>query len=166
MNNLNLDVYNELGNQIAQNRDASFDHFVVDLDWKEGFRSEISVRDFAPFIVDEPEVIGATNKGPNPVEYMLAGAVSCFTVGVVASASTKGIAIKSLKATIEGNVDMSIFYGTVLGGEHGITQAFITLRIDADAPLEELEACATHSLTYSPVLNSLKLPVKVIPVKG
>lgn len=166
LNHVNLDQFKALGEELAKNRAGALDNFHIKLNWKEGFRSEVTVRDFAPFTVDEPEVLGAQNKGPNPVEYLLAGCMGCFTVGVVAGATKAGIQINSLQVEIDANVDMAVFYDQVLGGQHGITQPYIILTIDADAPLEMLEALAEDSLRLSPVLNSLKQwPVKIIVEK-
>ena len=46
----------------------------------EGFRSEVALRDHR-LVVDEPESLGGTDTGPNPVELILA--VSAFCVGGV-----------------------------------------------------------------------------------
>ncbi|MGI6205611.1 MAG: OsmC family protein [Anaerovoracaceae bacterium] len=165
MNKVDMNAYKSLGRQIAENRTTSLDHYDIKLNWKEALTSEIRVRDFEPFTVDEPAVIGGQDKGPNPIEYLLSGALGCFTVGVVLAASSKNVEIRSLEAELESDVDMSVFYDTVLGGEHGIAQSYIVLKVDSDASVEHIEEFAQHSLDYSPVLNSLRLPVKVIVEK-
>lgn len=48
--------------------------------WESGLKTSISIRDFAPVIVDEPANLGGTNEGPNPLEYVLAGLSSCTSV--------------------------------------------------------------------------------------
>ena len=166
LNHLNLDQFNALGEELKKNRPAARDHFTLNLDWKGGFRSEVTARDFAPFVIDEPEILGATNKAPNPVEYLLGGAMGCFTVGVVAGATKEGIQIDSLQVQIDADVDMNVFYDMVLGGQHGITQPVIILKMKADVPVEKLEELAANSLRLSPVLNSLKeWPVKIVVEK-
>ena len=43
-------------------------------------RSRLQVRDFAPMIADEPTALGGTDKGPNPIEYLMGSLSSCVSV--------------------------------------------------------------------------------------
>ncbi|MFW6040669.1 MAG: OsmC family protein [Thermoplasmatota archaeon] len=50
-------------------RKAKLNTYKAELVKKRGFESEATVRDFS-ITIDEPERIGGTNKGPNPVEVL------------------------------------------------------------------------------------------------
>ena len=57
----------------------------ADLHWARGFRSQASVRDFAPIESDEPGSLGGTDSAPNPVEQVAAALGNCLAVGYVAT---------------------------------------------------------------------------------
>ena len=61
------------------------------------FRSEASVRGFAPIASDEPAALGGTDSAPNPVEQLLAAFGNCLAVGYAANASVAGIEIRELR---------------------------------------------------------------------
>ncbi|WP_240731279.1 MULTISPECIES: OsmC family protein [Exiguobacterium] len=41
-------------------------------------KTTVHVRDLEPFVVDEPERLGGTDAGPNPLEYLLGGVVVVY----------------------------------------------------------------------------------------
>ncbi|MBI2910032.1 MAG: hypothetical protein HYX92_20515 [Chloroflexi bacterium] len=47
----------------------------VKLFWQEGTQSDVYVRTHGPFTVDEPAVVGGTDTGPRPTEYLMIGYV-------------------------------------------------------------------------------------------
>ena len=61
-----------------------------------------------------------------PVEYVLVGLASCLTAGVAAVAQNRGIQLNSVKATVEGDMDILGILGgdpDVRNGFNGITRA-------------------------------------------
>ena len=73
-------------------------------------RTEVKVRDFT-FNVDEPEKLGGTNTGPNPVEYQLGSLAGCLNVTAYMIAKEMGFVIESMNIKIEGNLDPLSFLG-------------------------------------------------------
>lgn len=57
------------------------------VEWQEGFKSQALIRDFAPSQSDEPESLGGTDSGPNPVEQLLGALGNCLAVGYAANAT-------------------------------------------------------------------------------
>jgi uncharacterized OsmC-like protein len=48
--------------------------------WISGVETELIVRDFSPFVSDEPVFLGGTDKGPNPMEYVVGAFIGCYSV--------------------------------------------------------------------------------------
>ncbi len=69
-----------------------------------GFESEIKIRDFS-ITIDEPERLGGTNKGPNPVEVMLGSLGACLDFTGTIIAKQMGYELKDFQLEIEGDLD-------------------------------------------------------------
>ena len=87
-------------------------------EWKNGTYSHSTVEGFYglgeeqrrkttfKFDADHPEVFASEDKGATPVEYVLVGLASCLTAGIAAVAQNRNIQLRSVKATIEGDMDL------------------------------------------------------------
>jgi len=137
--------------------------FHVAFDLVDGVEGTAKVRDFAPIVLDEPENFGGSNLGPNPVEYLLTGAVGCFSIGLALSLAHAGITVKKLHTDLDSSVDFNTMLGLVEGGRHGVNDITLALTIDADAEDETIWKHIRHSLATSPVLNSLNIKIRVLP---
>lgn len=73
MNNIVLDAINQTEKTVTKDPSLGMTKFNAHLDWEDGTKNNALIRDFSPLVIDEPDLFGGTNKGPNPVEYMLAG---------------------------------------------------------------------------------------------
>ncbi|HKX76809.1 MAG TPA: OsmC family protein [Acidimicrobiia bacterium] len=113
------------------------------------------------FEADHPEVFAAEDNGATPVEFVLVGLASCLTAGVAAVAQNRGIQLNSVKASIEGDMDIL----GILGGDPEIRNGFTDIRvhyeIDADATSEEIEAIVAQSQKRSAVFDVLTNPTNV-----
>jgi hypothetical protein len=58
------------------------------------------------FETDHPEIFASEDKGATPVELVLAGLGGCLTAGIAAVAQNRKIQLKSVKATIEGGMNI------------------------------------------------------------
>ena len=88
-------------------------------EWKNGTHSHSTVESFYglgeeqhrkttfKFDADHPEVFASEDKGATPVEYVLVGLASCLTAGIAAVAQNRNIQLKSVTATIEGDMDLA-----------------------------------------------------------
>ncbi|MEO1460025.1 MAG: OsmC family peroxiredoxin, partial [Pseudomonadota bacterium] len=70
-----------LAEKISQEPQVADTTWRAEVQWKGGFKSEATVRDFAPARSDEPEQLGGTDTGPNPVEQILGALGNCLAVG-------------------------------------------------------------------------------------
>ena len=92
-------------------------------EWKNGTHSHSLVEGFFglgeeqrrktifKFDADHPEIFASEDKGATPVEYVLVGLASCLTAGVAAIAQHRNIQLRSVTATIEGNMDIQGILG-------------------------------------------------------
>lgn len=71
-------------------------------------RTTVEARDFE-LVVDEPDDMGGTNEGPNPLEFLLAGQAGCLNVTATKVATDMGIELEDLEITIEGDFDVEAF---------------------------------------------------------
>jgi uncharacterized OsmC-like protein len=142
-------------------------------EWVRGTRTETTVDDYSglgethshktsfSYTADHPEVFASEDNGPTPVEYVLVGLTTCLTAGVAAVAQNRNIQLKSVKASIEG--DMNIL--GILGGDPEVRNGFNDIRvhfdIDADASPEDIEALVAQSQKRSAVFDVVTNPSNV-----
>jgi uncharacterized OsmC-like protein len=160
MNNISLNAINKLAEGIEKDINSGVIKLNAHLDWKDGTKNSITVRDFAPIVTDEPDFLGGTNTAPNPIEYLLAGAAACFSTTFEIFASQQDIKLEKVSTDIETDLDLAIFFG-VKDGERGITNLTINLNVVSSAPIEKIEEIANSACSASMVLNSLKAKVKL-----
>jgi uncharacterized OsmC-like protein len=140
--------------------------------WRKGVHSTTTIQNFfglgaeqshkseAVFDADHPEVFAAEDNGITPIEYLLVGLASCLTAGVASVAQNRGIPLRSVESTVEGNHDIR---GILGDGEvrNGFNDIKVTFNIDADASKEEIEALVAQSQKRSAVFDALTNPTDV-----
>ena len=98
-----------------------------------GLGAEQSHKTEFSYDADHPEVFASEDKGATPVEYVLVGLASCLTAGVAAVAQNRKIQLRSVKATLEGGMDLQGILGIDEEVRNGFDGIKITFDIDADA---------------------------------
>ena len=76
-----------------------------------GLGEEQKHRTVFTFDADHPEIFASEDHGATPVELVLAGLASCLTAGVASVAQNRDIQLKSVKATLEGGMDIQGILG-------------------------------------------------------
>jgi uncharacterized OsmC-like protein len=151
-------------------------------EWKEGTHSHSTVEGFYglgeeqhhkrtfAFDADHPEIFAAEDKGATPVEYVLVGLASCLTAGIAAVAQNRDIQLRSVKATVEGDMDIQGILGIDSDVRNGFGGIKVTYNIDADAKPEDIEALVAQSqkrsAVYDVVTNPTNVTVVVNSTKG
>ena len=110
---------------------------------------------------DHPEVFAAPDDAITPIEYLLVGLTSCLTASVASVAQNRGIQLRSVKATIEGNHDIRGILGADSDVRNGFNDIKVNFSIDADASPEEIEALVAQSQKRSAVFDALTNPTDV-----
>jgi uncharacterized OsmC-like protein len=142
--------------------------------WKNGTHSHSTVEGFYglgteqrrkttfKFDADHPEVFASEDKGATPVEYVLVGLASCLTAGVAAIAQHRNIQLRSVEATIEGNMDLQGILGIDSDVRNGFGGIKVKFKIDADAKREDIEALVAQSQKRSAVYDIVTNPTNVM----
>ena len=119
-NGVNVEALLEAREALTATPEGAKFKWRADCEWKNGTHSHSSVEGFfglgdeqkhrKVFACDthHPELFAAEDKGATPVEYVLVGLASCLTAGVAADAQHRGIQLRLVKATIEGNMDTRV----------------------------------------------------------
>lgn len=148
-------------------------------EWKVGTHSESTVEEFFglggdqkhkstfTFNADHPEVFASEDHGATPVEFVLVGLASCLTAGVAAVAQNRNIQLNSVKATIEGDMDILGILGADPEVRNGFNGIRVNYEIDADASQQEIEALVAQSQKRSAVFDVITNPTNVaVTVNG
>ena len=113
------------------------------------------------FDADHPEQFAATDIGVTPVEYVLVALGSCLTGGIATIATQRDIQLKSVKATITGEMDLTGTLGVDPEVRNGFNKIRVEYDIDADASPEDIKALVAQSQKRSGVFDALTNPTDV-----
>ena len=111
--------------------------------------------------VDHPELFASEDNGATPVEYVLVGLASCLTAGIAAVAQNREIQLRSVKATLEGAMDVQGILGVDPEVRNGFSDIKVHFDIDADATPEEIEALVAQSQKRSAVFDVVTNPTNI-----
>lgn len=114
----------------------------------------VSVRDFS-FVIDEPPAFGGTDAGPNPVEYELAALAGCMNVVIRMIAQERGVEVRALQLTVNGELDPSRLMGQPTENRAGFQKIELIADIDSDASADELNEVLRLSELRCPVSDNL-----------
>jgi len=145
-------------------------HFYNSNEWIDGGHNRSSIRPFYGagqewtersqtfvFDADEPDVLLGGDKGANPVEYLLHALAGCMTTTMVYHAAARGISIRRIESSYEGDIDLQGLLGLDEKVRPGYQNIRVKFNIDSDGTEEELK----ELVKYSPVFNSVSEPVKI-----
>jgi uncharacterized OsmC-like protein len=172
-NGVNVQALLEAREVLAGAPDAAQFTWRASSKWENGVHSTTSIQNYfglgeeqshkteAVFDADHPEVFAATDNGITPIEYLLVGLASCLTAGVASVAQNRGIQLRSVESTVEGNHDIRGILGVDSDVRNGFNDVKVTFSIDADATREEIEALVAQSQKRSAVFDALTNPTEV-----
>ena len=110
---------------------------------------------------DHPQIFASEDQAPTPVEIVLSSLASCLTAGVAAVAQRRGIQLHSVKATLEGDMDVQ----GILGIDEDVRNGFGAIRvhfdIKADASEDDIKALVAQSQKRSAVFDIVTNPTNV-----
>jgi uncharacterized OsmC-like protein len=141
-------------------RNGTHSHSIVD--GFTGLGGEQQHRATYEFDVDHPECFASADKGATPVEFVLVGLVGCLTAGVAAVAQHRGIQLRSVTATIAGQMNVLGILGADPEVRNGFETITVRFAIDADASREEIEALVAQSQKRSAVFDIVTNPTTVL----
>lgn len=162
LNDVDIQAVASLIGAITEEPEKAATTWASTVEWKGGFRSQSSSRDFAPVPSDEPYGLGGDNTAANPVEQLLGALGNCLAVGYAANATAAGIEVNSLTIELEGDLDLHTFLG-IKEGHAGFSSITAKVSLDSGASPEELDALHQKVVSTSPVGHTLgrAIPVNV-----
>ncbi len=131
--------------------------FSISAESKNETKTHVTARDFE-FVVDEPEALGGTNDGPNPVEYLIGAWAGCLNVVTHTVADERDIDIDGVTIDIEGDLDPRKFLGVSDDARAGYQELSVAIRVDSDADQETLDALAAEVEERCPVGDNIENP--------
>ncbi len=110
---------------------------------------------------DHPEVFAAPDAAPTPVEMVLAGLAGCLTAGIASVAENRGIKLRSVRATVEGDMNLFGILGIDTDTRNGFRAVRVKYHIDADADADDIAALVAQSQKRSAVFDIITNPTNV-----
>ncbi len=172
-NGVNADALVAAREALTEAPQAAQFNWRASCEWKNGTHSHSTVEGFFglgeeqkrsktfAFDADHPEIFASEDLGATPVEYVLVGLASCLTAGVAAIAQYRDIQLKSVKATIEGDMNIQGILGIDDEVRNGFDGIKVTYEIDADAGRDDIEALVAQSQKRSAVYDIVTNPTAV-----
>ncbi len=145
---------------LRANPDNAVAKFSADSRQVQGLQSETKIRQFT-LTVDEPESLGGTDTGPNPVELILGALASCQEITYRAFAEALQIPLDSVSVRIEGDLDLRGFFAVDNSVRAGFQNIRGIVELDSPASDEQLTQLRQIVDAHCPVLDILQAPVPV-----
>lgn len=114
-------------------------------------------------IIDEPESLGGTNHGANPVEYVLGALAGCLNVIGHIVAKEMGFKLRGIQFELDGDLDPARFLGKSQDERAGYREIRVIIKPDADVDKETLEKWLEIAKDRCPVSDNIAnaTPVKI-----
>lgn len=172
-NGVNVDALLGAREALSKAPEAAKFNWRASCKWMNGTHSQTSIQGFFglgqqqshktefTFDTDHPEIFASEDKGATPVEMVLAGLAGCLTAGVASIAQLRKIQLRSVKATLEGAMDIQGILGIDGDVRNGFDDIRVNFDIDADASKEDIEALVAQSQKRSAVFDIVANPTNV-----
>lgn len=173
-NGVDVEALRETCEALKKKPELGQAYFRVHNTWENGAQNRISIANFyaageeqvrkMPYKLqaDEAPALLGLDKGPNPVEYLLAALSSCMTTSIIYHAAARGIEIESLESDFKGDLDLRGFLDVAKDVPKGYQKIEATFHVKTNASVQEIEELYRFSPVYSMVSKSVPIEVKVV----
>lgn len=93
----------------SDNPDGALATFSVSSSGDGALHRRVKIREFS-VDVDEPQILGGTNKAPNPIELALASLATCQEISYHLHAAALGIPLRDVTVNLIGSIDLRGFF--------------------------------------------------------
>jgi len=147
----------------ASNRWVSGTHNCTTIDGFHGAGQAHSRPHPFTYDADHPPVLTGGDAGPTPVEFLLHALAACLTAGLANIAAARGITLREVTSTVEGDIDLRGILGLDGDVRNGYERIRVIFSVDGDAPPEQLRALVEQSRRRSAVFDVLTngVPVEI-----
>ena len=126
---------------------------------QEGVKVKASSRQFE-LTIDEPESLGGTDTGMNPVEALLASLGACQSIVARVYAPKFGVKLDDFQVDVEGDLDLDGFFNRS-EVRPGYSEIRYTFRIKTDSPKDKVEEFIRFIESKCPVGDTIANPVSL-----
>ena len=112
-------------------------------------------------IIDEPESLGGSDHGANPVEYILGALAGCLNVVGHLIARELDFTLRGLELELEGDLNPEKLFGTSSENRAGYKEVRVKITPDADANQELLAKWLEIVKERCPVSDNIANPTPV-----
>ncbi|MDX1404813.1 MAG: OsmC family protein [Woeseiaceae bacterium] len=174
VNGVNVGDVKDLIAAIEENPQLGSSHFRLTNKWINGGHNRSRIVDFDSggqehkhgrvfkLDADEPPVLAGTDKGANPVEYLLHALSSCLETTLVYHAAVRGIEIRGMETRVEGDLDLRGFLGISDGVRRGFENIRVEIKVDTpEKDLNRLKALSKLSPVFDTTRNGTNVDVSV-----
>lgn len=171
VNGLDVDALAGVIREIAHDPAKGQVEFRVRTAWKGQTRSRTAVESYTiggqevhrSFTIDadEPFELLGRNSAPNPQELLMSALNACITVGYVAGASVKGIALEKVEVETSGSLDLRGFLGIDSTVKPGYDTIRYVVRIKGAGTPEQFQEIHETVAKTSPNYFNISRPVAI-----
>lgn len=126
-------------------------------------RTDVTARSFT-IVVDEPERLGGTDAGPNPLEYELASLAGCLNVTGHLVAREMGFTIEDLSMELSAVLNPARFMGRGDEERAGFKEITVSITVVSDVSQETMESWRHAVEERCPVSDNLANGTRVAVV--
>lgn len=106
-------------------------------------------------IVDQPEVLGGTDSGPSPLDYIFVALGGCLVTIAKIVAGQQKIDLRGVEVEITGELNLDVLRGQEKNERSGFKSINAKVKVDADLTTEEKEAFLEEVDRRCPVSENL-----------
>ena len=166
INGLDTDSLKNVVESVKQNWETGRITRSASVEWKGGFKSEATSRQFTAQ-VDMPCGLCGEDSAISPLEMVLQAYGACLAVGYAMHCAARGIKLQELKIHIEGEVDLPGFLG-LKAPEHlnmdnlpGYKFIKVDVNMKAEADDKTLQQIHQQVVSTAPVGLTISRPVRI-----
>lgn len=171
VNGVDVDALRGVIEEVKQDPEKGIVGFRVTSRWQGQTRSEATVDSFRiggqevkrhfKIAIDEPLELLGENTAPNPQELLMTALNACITVGYVAGAAVKGIALERVEIETSGELDLRGFLGIDPNVKPGYDSLRYVVRIKGNGTAEQFEEIHRNVIKTSPNYFNISQPVRL-----
>lgn len=133
--------------------------YKVSSESEEGMRVKVNNGRGHEIIIDEPEQLGGTDQGMNPVEVTLASLAGCFSITASLLAKKMKVSIDNLKVEAAGEIDEKAMSSKEV--DSGFKEVDIVIKIKSQSSKDKIEELFQNIELFCPVSDSLKRSISI-----
>ncbi|HLR86765.1 MAG TPA: OsmC family protein [Wenzhouxiangella sp.] len=127
---------------------------------QKGVRVNVQARQFS-LVLDEPEDLGGTDAGMNPVEALLGSLGACQAIVARVYAEQFDVQLDDFRVEVEGDIDLDGFFGKS-DVRPGYSEIRYDFHITSPSPLKNINHLIDHLRRHCPVGDTIENKVRLV----